>query len=52
MDKAAKNSRILDMYVRLCEGKLINKSEETSRFSVEERLTQRDVGGIKAFLDD
>ena len=28
MDKQSKNSRTLDMYVRFCEGKTINKADE------------------------
>ena len=49
-DKYSKNSRTLDMYVRLCEGKLINKSEEAERFGVDERSIQRDIDDIRAFL--
>lgn len=30
--KMSKNTRTLDMYVRLCEGKTINKSEEAESF--------------------
>lgn len=52
MGKAAKNSRTLDMYVRLCEGKIINKSEEASRYGVDERTIQRDIDDIRAFLDE
>lgn len=52
MDKQSKNFRILDMYVRFCEGKIINKSEEARRFSVDERSVQRDIDDIRAFLDE
>ena len=51
-DKHSKNSRTLDMYVRLCEGKTINKSEEAQRFGVDERSIQRDIDDIRAFLDN
>lgn len=40
------------MYVRLCEGKLINKSEEAQRFGVDERSIQRDIDDIRAFLSE
>ena len=52
MDKHSKNSRTIDMYVRLCEGKIINKEEETERFGVDERSIQRDIDDIRAFLSD
>ena len=52
MEKASKNSRTLDMYVRLCEGKLLNKSEEAARFGVDERSIQRYIDDIRAFLDE
>ena len=40
------------MYVRLCEGKVINKVEEAQRFGVDERTIQRDLDDIRAFLDE
>lgn len=51
-NRTAKNSRTLDMYERLCEGKVINKSEEANRFGVDERSIQRDIDDIRAFLDE
>lgn len=51
-EKYSKNSRTLDMYVRLCEGKSINKTEEAEKFGVDERSIQRDIDGIRAFLDE
>lgn len=50
--KFSKNSRTLDMYVRLCEGKCINKEAEAARFGVNERSVQRDIDDIRAFLDE
>ena len=50
MDKLHKNDRILDMYVRLCEGKSVNKKEEAKHFSVDERSIQRDIDDIRSFL--
>ncbi len=52
VDKTSKNNRTLDMYVRLCEGKVIQKSEEALRFGVDERSIQRDIDDIRAFLYD
>ena len=52
MAKEAKNYRTLDMYVRLCEGKMVNKSEEARKFGVDERSIQRDIDDIRAFLDE
>lgn len=52
MEKKSKNARILEMYIRLCEGKLINKSEEALRYHVDERSIQRDIDDIRAFLSD
>ena len=47
-----KAPRTLDLYVRLCEGKIINKKEEATRFGVDERSIQRDIDDIRAFLCD
>lgn len=52
MDKQAKNYRTLDMYVRFCEGRVINKKDESIRFGVDERSIQRDINDIRAFLDE
>lgn len=52
MEKQSKNSRILDMYVRLCEGKVINKKEEAMKFQVDQRSIQRDIEDIRAFLHE
>jgi len=51
-DKWSKNSRVLDLYVRLCEGKIINKAEEAKRFQVDERSIQRDIDDIRAFINN
>lgn len=52
MDRQAKNFRVLDIYVRLCEGKIINKIHEAERFGVDVRSIQRDIDDIRAFLDE
>lgn len=50
--KQDKTLRVLNLYVRLCEGKLINKSEEAERFGVDERSIQRDIDDIRSFLSE
>ena len=52
VDKQSKNARVLDLYERLCAGKVINKAEESRRFGVDERSIQRDIDDIRAFLDE
>ena len=52
MGKESKNFRTLDMYVRLCEGKNVNKAEEARRFNVDERSIHRDIDDIRVFLDE
>jgi len=52
MEKQSKNTRTLDMYARLCEGKVINKATEAVNFGVDERSIQRDIDNIRAFLAD
>lgn len=47
-----KTPRTLDIYARLCEGKIINKAEEAVNFGVDERSIQRDIDSIRAFLSD
>lgn len=46
-----KNNRILDIYMRLCDGKVLNKAEEALRFRVDERSIQRDFKDIRKFLE-
>ncbi|MBR6580444.1 MAG: WYL domain-containing protein [Ruminococcus sp.] len=52
MYRLTKYNRILDIYIRLCEGKVISKSEEAERFGVNERSIQRDIDEIRAILDE
>lgn len=52
MDRQDKTKRILDIYMRLCEGKVINKSEASRHFGVDERSIQRDINDIRAFLSE
>ena len=39
-NRKSKNYRTINMYVRFCEGKTINKTEEAQRFGVDERSIQ------------
>ena len=48
--KQSKNPRIFDIYTRLCEGKLINKTAEAKFFGVDERSIQRDIDDIRTFI--
>ena len=48
----SKNHRVLDLYIRLKEGKVINKSKEAERYGVNERSIQRDIDDIRAFLEN
>lgn len=50
--KSSKNSRILDLYISLCEGKIINKAEAARKFGVDERSIQRDIDDIRAYLSE
>ncbi|MDE7176342.1 MAG: WYL domain-containing protein [Lachnospiraceae bacterium] len=50
--KTSKNNRILNLYASLCEGKIINKTEQAKHFGVDERSIQRDIDDIRAFLDE
>ena len=48
----SKNHRVLDLYVRLCEGKTIIKNIEAERYGVNERSVQRDIDDIRAYLEN
>lgn len=52
MDRQSKNTRTLDMYDRLCEGKIINKSIEAHNFGVDERSIQRDIDDFRDHLEN
>ena len=51
-ERKSKNIRSIDMYIRLCEGRTINKSKEASSFDVDERSIQRDIDDLRAYLDE
>lgn len=50
--RSSKNNRILELYTRFCNGKVINKVEEAERFGVDARSVQRDIDDIRSFLDE
>ena len=47
-----KAERILSLYSRLKEGKIVNKADEAERFGVSLRTVQRDIADIQNFLQD
>lgn len=50
-EKIIKNTRILDIYARLCEGKVVNKALKANEYNVNERSIQRDIDDIREFLE-
>lgn len=46
----AKAERVLSMYKRLKEGKIISKAEESEHYNVAPRTIQRDLTDIQCFL--
>lgn len=47
-----KAERILSIYTRLREGKILNKADEAKRFGVTSRTIQRDIADIQTFLEN
>lgn len=47
---AGQAQRILELYQRLCEGKMIHKTEEAVRYQINERSVQRDIDLIRSVL--
>ena len=55
MREAAKTDKInmvLQLYAKLSDGYIINKSEEAEFYGVDERSIQRDIDDIRNFLDN
>ena len=50
-EKGDKILRVLQLYAKLEDGYVINKSEEARNFGVNERSIQRDIDDIRSFLD-
>lgn len=49
--KEDKIVRVLQIYAKLSDGYVVNKSEEAQRYGVNERSIQRDIDDIRSFLD-
>ena len=47
-----KINRILDIYTKLIEGKLVNKMAEAQQYGVSVRTIQRDIDDIRSFLEE
>lgn len=50
-EKGDKVIRVLQLYAKLADGYIINKSEEALNYGVNERSIQRDIDDIRNFLD-
>lgn len=50
-DISKKTKRVLSIYDKLLDKKILNKSEEANRFNVNERTIQRDIDNIRKYLD-
>ena len=49
--KGDKIARVLQIYAKLSDGYVVNRSEEAQRYGVNERSIQRDIDDIRRFLD-
>ena len=49
--KMDKNHRVLQLYTKLMEGYVVNKTTEALNYGVNERSIQRDIDDIRNFLD-
>jgi predicted DNA-binding transcriptional regulator YafY len=49
--KGDKIVRVLQIYAKLSDGYVVNRSEEARRYRVNERSIQRDIDDIRSFLD-
>lgn len=50
--RSHKCERILDIYIALSKGQVVNKSEYTNKHNVDCRTIQRNVDDIRAFVCD
>ena len=51
-EKYAKVNRILTIYSKLVQGKIVNKKEMTELFNVNEKTIQRDFNDIRTYFSD
>ena len=49
--KRDKARRVLEIYTKLLNGKLIHKQEEALKYGIDEKSIQRDIGDIRRFLE-
>ena len=49
--KGDKIVRVLQIYAKLSDGYVVNKTQEAQRCGVNERTIQRDIDDIRSFLD-
>ena len=50
-DKREKTERVLSIYTKLTNGRIVNKAHEAKEYGVDERSIQRDIDSIRNFLD-
>ena len=52
MVRKSKTDRILGIYIKLCKGYVVNKSNEAIECNVDERTIQRDIDELRCFISD
>ena len=52
MESSDKAERILSLYTRLKQGKIIYKEKESEKYQVSMRTIQRDIADIQCFLQN
>lgn len=52
MVRKSKTDRILGIYMKLCNGYVVNKSHEALEYNVDERTIQRDIDELRCFISD
>ena len=51
MEDSGKILRVLDLYQRLQNGEIVNKSNAAVQYAVNERSIQRDIQDIRTFME-
>lgn len=52
MYKKSKTDRVLGIYIKLCNGNVVNKYNEALECGVDERTIQRDIDDLRCFISD
>lgn len=52
MISKSKTDRILGIYIKLCNGNVVNKAKEALECGVDERTIQRDIDDLRCFMSD